>query len=99
MLRTDVGRFRMVSLLEGLSFLLLMGVAMPLKYLAHDPTLVRVMGRVHGGLFVLFVLALVQASLSASWKFPRVMTAMVASVLPFGAFWFEHQLRKEEAQA
>jgi integral membrane protein len=93
----EVTQFRAVSLLEGVSYLLLLGVAVPVKYLLHEPALVRVLGRVHGGLFVLFVLALVRAAAAAEWKASRSITAFVASVLPFGAFWFERKLRAEAA--
>lgn len=93
---TEIGRLRVVSMLEGLSFLVLLGVAMPMKYLAHDPSLVRVMGRVHGGLFVLFAIAVAGAATAASWNARRVAVAFVSSMLPFGAFWFERQLREEQ---
>lgn len=93
---TEVGQFRVVSLLEGLSYLLLLGIAVPVKYLAHDPSLVRLMGRVHGALFVLFVLALVRAATAASWSARQWGTAAIASVVPGGAFWLERKLRSEE---
>ena len=55
---TELGRFRIVSLLEGLSYLVLVGVAMPMKYIGGDTSAVPMFGRIHGGLFVLFCLAL-----------------------------------------
>lgn len=95
---TEVGQFRVVSLLEGLSYLLLLGIAVPVKYLAHDPSLVRLMGRVHGGLFVLFVLALARAAAAAPWNARQIATAAVASFVPGGAFWLERKLRSEESR-
>ena len=94
-LGTELGQFRVVSLLEGLSFLVLLGVAMPIKYAAGDPTWVKVLGPIHGGLFVLFVLALSRAAGAADWPRSRVASALVASVLPFGALWLELRLRRE----
>jgi integral membrane protein len=91
------GRFRLVSLLEGLSFLLLVGLAMPLKYLAGEPLMVTIMGRAHGGLFVLFMVALVHAAVEEGWTW-RALIAFLASLVPFGAFALEWYFRKEEAE-
>jgi integral membrane protein len=68
---TPLVRFRVVSLLEGLSYVALMGIAMPLKYLAGNPGAVRIAGTIHGGLFVLFVLALVLAAARAAGRASR----------------------------
>ncbi|MEJ7734985.1 MAG: DUF3817 domain-containing protein [Polyangiaceae bacterium] len=95
LLSTDVGRFRVVSILEGISYLLLLGVAMPLKYLAGEPRAVRVVGTVHGGLFVLFVIALALVTIRARWRWTRTAVAMIASLLPFGAFALERSLRRD----
>jgi integral membrane protein len=98
-LGTELGQFRVISLLEGLSFLVLLGVAMPIKYAAGDPSWVQVLGPVHGVLFVLFVLALSRAASAAGWAWPRVASAFVASVVPFGALWLELRLRREAPAA
>lgn len=91
------GRFRLVSLLEGLSFLLLVGMAMPLKYMAGEPLMVTILGRAHGGLFVLFMIALVHAAVDEGWTW-RALIAFMASLVPFGAFALEWHFRKEEAE-
>lgn len=98
MLGTAVGRLRLVSLLEGTSFLVLLFVAMPLKYGMDRPWLVEVTGRIHGGLFVLFLLALVPVAIERGWGPIRAFGAVVVSSLPFGAFWFERQLKKLEIE-
>lgn len=98
LLRTPLGRFRAISLLEGLSYLLLLGIAMPLKYLAGRPEWVRVMGSLHGVLFVLFVVALWQVVFDASWSVRRALVAFLSSLVPFGALWLERSLRKEVMQ-
>jgi integral membrane protein len=95
---TELGRFRIVSLLEGVSYILLVGIAVPLKYLAGDPSLVKILGRVHGGLFVLFLFVLARAAMGIPWGWRRVAVAFVASIVPFGAFWLERTLRREEAE-
>jgi integral membrane protein len=87
-----------VGLLEGLSYLILLGVAMPLKYAAGMPMAVKVVGWIHGLLFVLFVAALAQARSAHSWPLRRTFIAFVASLVPFGTFWLDKQLRREEEQ-
>jgi integral membrane protein len=95
LLRTELGRFRVVSLLEGLSYLVLLGYAMPLKYVWGDPTLVRMVGRLHGGLFVLFVVALARAVGERGWDTPKTARAFGFSLVPFGAFVLERELKEE----
>ncbi len=97
--RSRVKLFRIVSLTEGVSWLLLLFVAMPLKYGAGWPLGVQVLGRVHGALFVLFVVTLARAALEANWGTPKVARAFGSSLVPFGAFWLERELRAEAAQA
>ncbi|MDC0722352.1 DUF3817 domain-containing protein [Nannocystis bainbridge] len=96
MLNTEIGRFRLVSLLEGVSFLVLLGIAMPLKYAAGIPEAVRYVGWAHGLLFVLFILALLSASTAARWPLSKIAGAFIASIVPFGAFVLERRLREEE---
>jgi integral membrane protein len=94
LLRTSLGRLRAVGFLEGISFLLLLGIAMPLKYLAHEPAAVRIVGMAHGVLFVLYVLLVLQVSLEHSWSWRKALLALVVSVVPFGTFWAEKRLFK-----
>ncbi|MDB4962971.1 MAG: YdzA [Myxococcales bacterium] len=93
-LHTPLGRFRLISLVEGISYIVLMGIAMPLKYLAGNSEAVRVVGSIHGGLFVLFALALLHVSISERWPRRASATAMIAALLPLGAFWLEHGFRR-----
>lgn len=80
---------------EGFSFLLLLGVAMPLKYLAGRPEAVRVVGAAHGGLFVIYIVLVLVAARRDAWPARRVGEAMAAALLPFGPFWFDARLRRE----
>ncbi|PTX60810.1 integral membrane protein [Melghirimyces profundicolus] len=97
-MRTPLGRFRLISLAEGASFLLLLGIAMPLKYLAGMPMAVTVTGWIHGILFVLYFAALVHVWWVHRWSFGRLLGAAVASVLPFGTFVFDARLRREQPE-
>jgi integral membrane protein len=96
-LKTSLDRLRIVGMMEGASFLLLLGVAMPLKYLAGMPQMVRVVGMLHGILFMLYVAAVFQASVELRWPLRRLVAALAASVLPFGPFVFDAHLRRERA--
>lgn len=93
MLGSPLTRFRVVSLVEGVSYIVLVGVAMPLKYFAGNTTAVPLVGRVHGGLFVVFMIALASVALADRWSRREVAIAFVAAMLPFGAFWLERRFR------
>jgi integral membrane protein len=81
--------FRILGWLEGASFLLLLGVAMPLKYLAGDPSWVRAVGSAHGGLFMAYLLVSWFVGDELQWTARVRLKALLASVLPFGTFVFE----------
>jgi integral membrane protein len=90
-------RLRSVGYLEGTSFLLLLGIAMPLKYLAGQPLAVTVIGTAHGFLWILYLLALAIAWRHYGWTFGRVVMGGIASVMPFGPFVFDRSLRNEDS--
>ncbi len=96
LLSTAVGRLRAVSALEGLSYAVLVFVAMPLKYGFDMPWLVQMMGRAHGALFVAFSVALVLAWRERGWGMGRPTGLMAWSLVPLGAFQIERMLRREE---
>lgn len=91
-LSTSLGRLRLVGFLEGVSFLLLVGIAMPLKYMADQPVYVRVVGMAHGILFLAYVMAIVQAHLEYGWPLRRSFLLFLASLLPFGPFIADKKL-------
>lgn len=96
---SPVIRFRAISLIEGISYVLLLGIAMPLKYAAGMPAVVTHAGRIHGALFVLFVLALAHVSSTQKWPGRASATAFIAALLPFGAFWLERAFRRGQFPA
>ena len=98
MLNDPIGRLRLIGLLEGVSFLLLLGVAMPLKYAAGMPEAVRLAGSVHGLFFLVFCLALFQAFSDCDWPLKRAAGLFFAAVLPFGPFIVDAGLRREQAE-
>jgi integral membrane protein len=94
-----IRQLRIVGLAEGVSFLLLLGVAMPLKYLAGLPMAVRIVGMAHGVLFIIYVLALVHAQMTVGWPVRRVLALMLAAILPAGTFVMDGRLRAEQLRA
>lgn len=81
-----VRTLRMIGWAEAVSFLLLLGVAMPLKYLAGQPLAVRIVGMLHGVLFMTYGLALVRVHVVERWPATRTLLFFVAALLPFGPF-------------
>jgi len=94
-----VAVLRVVSALEGLSYLLLVFVAMPLKYGFGWPLGVRVSGMGHGWLFIAFVAALVWAAVRRRWSPLRAATLFALSLVPFGFVVIERRLREESDDA
>lgn len=91
-LHTTLGKLRVVAFVEGVSFLLLLFIAMPLKYWAGLPQAVRVVGMAHGLLFVLYVLYAVLAKAEYGWNVRKLALALLASVVPFGTFYADKHL-------
>jgi integral membrane protein len=87
LIKSALGRLRIVAFLEGISYLVLLGIAMPLKYLAGIPQAVRVVGMAHGVLFVLFVLLLIQVAVERSWSTKKSLLSFLSSLVPFGTFY------------
>ena len=95
----SVAFVRKIALMEGVSFLLLLGIAMPLKYLAGMPEAVRYAGWAHGVLFVLLVAALLRALLTTTWPLGRAALVFVASLLPLGPFLLDRRQAVWESSA
>lgn len=93
LLRTKIGRLRLLGFLEGLSLLVLIGIAMPLKYIWHAPGLTQVMGSLHGALFLLFVINTLSLGIEQKWKFSQITwKVLAASVVPFGTFYIDRKI-------
>jgi integral membrane protein len=92
LLTTSIGRLRVIGFLEGLSFLFLLLIAMPVKYLAGEPMLVRITGMIHGLLFVGYVLKVIIVKFELNWSVKKSFLALVASVIPFGTFYADSRL-------
>lgn len=93
---TAVGRFRIVAFWEGISYLLLLLVAMPLKYGLGIDIAVRIVGMAHGVLFLGYCLTLAFAA--RRLKAGRTLLAFVVSFVPGGTFWLETRLQQDERE-
>ena len=90
--------FRLIAFIEGVSFLVLLFIAMPLKYWAGLPLAVRVVGMAHGVLFVLFIISLLDIMIRYRWSLLRGAIIFLSSLIPFGTFAVDYYwLRKAEA--
>ncbi|AYQ36154.1 DUF3817 domain-containing protein [Runella sp. SP2] len=95
LLKTQIGRLRVIGFIEGVSFLLILFITMPLKYYAEMPGPNKVIGMVHGLLFVLYVLAVVQSKIEYNWPLKKTALALLASIVPFGTFWADAKLFRQ----
>jgi integral membrane protein len=90
-----LGWFRLVAIAEGISYLILLLIAMPLKYFAGMDNAVKYTGWLHGVLFILFGVLLIKVWIQYRWKFSKVLIAFIASLLPFGTFVLERKLQAD----
>ncbi|MCR2805539.1 DUF3817 domain-containing protein [Paenibacillus soyae] len=95
MLKSAIGRLRVIGWLEGMSFLVLLLIAMPLKYWADIPEVVTVVGGLHGLFFVLYILAVIHVTFAHRWSFLKFAAACIASFLPFGPFVVDRKLLRD----
>lgn len=97
MIKTALGRLRIIGFYEGISFLVLLLIAMPLKYWADIPQVVTVVGGLHGLLFVLYMLAVLHVWIAHRWSIFKVAAACIAAFLPFGTFVLDKKLLRNQA--
>ena len=96
MLRTRVGRFRITAFLEGVSFLLILAVTMPLKYIYDIPEPNQVIGMAHGLLFVLYLFQALTLTIEKKWSIRVLFILFLAAILPFGTFYFVPKVLREQ---
>jgi integral membrane protein len=94
-MKTTIAILRAAGLLEGTSYLMLLFIAMPLKYVFGQPFAVQLIGSAHGGLFVIYVMVALWASRKLAWPMRRLATVILAAILPFGPFVIDRSLQRE----
>lgn len=95
MINNVLTRFRAISAIEGLSFLLLVFIAMPIKYIGENPYPVKILGMMHGVLFIIFMISLFETKIRKSWDTGMVFQLFVLSLIPFGAFFIERKVKPQ----
>lgn len=95
-LTSTLGQLRLTGIIEGISYIVLLGIAMPLKYLADQPEMVSVVGMAHGVLFVLYIVLSVVARFQYRWSWKKILQLWIASVVPFGTFYVDYKMLRFE---
>lgn len=90
------GWLRKIGIAEGISFLVLIGIAMPLKYLLDQPMAVKIFGWAHGILFVAFLVLAWEYKTDRNKNLQWFATAFLAAIVPTGTFFFDKKLKREE---
>ena len=86
-MKSSLSVLRLLALLEGISYLVLLGIAMPLKYYYDKPNAVKIVGMAHGILFVLYCINLLIVHVKFKWNMGKTIGAFIASLIPFGTFY------------
>lgn len=96
MIQSKVGRLRLVGILEGISLLVLLFIALPLKYSFGIPEVSKVMGTIHGALFLLFVFNTLSVGVEYQWKFRETTwKVLLACMVPFGTFYIDQKILRK----
>ena len=90
---TTIGRLRLFAFLEGISLLILVFIAVPLKYYFGNPSVSKSLGPIHGALFLLFVFNALRVGIEQQWKFKETTwKVIVACFIPFGTFYIDYKI-------
>jgi integral membrane protein len=92
----SIRNLRFIGIAEGVSFLVLLLIAMPVKYLLGIPELVKVVGWAHGVLFMAYIAAVFLAIRAMKWNFLWVLIALGASLVPLGTFVLDSRLKERQ---
>ena len=92
----NVVKFGHINTIEGYSYLALVFIAMPMKYFMDIPMAVKVVGMIHGILFILFCILLAKAWYEAKWPFKESAIFFIASLIPFGTFFTKAKIKTYE---
>jgi len=87
---------RIIGVIEGISFLVILFVTMPLKYIWYMKEPNQIVGMAHGVLFILYCILVIVVGLRFRWKLLTIFWALVASIIPFGTFVADKKIFKQE---
>ena len=91
--------FKKIGISEAVSFILLLGIAMPLKYMMDMPLMVKYVGWAHGVLFVAYIISLYLAQEEQGWKIQFSFLAFIAALIPFGPFLLHRYIPKSTSNS
>jgi integral membrane protein len=91
--------FKIIATLEGISLLLLFCVAMPMKYIWENETLMKPAGYIHGFLFIAYIVVAYLLKDAQNWPFKKFFIVCLASVIPFGTFYIEYKYFRNTQKA
>ncbi len=95
-LKTSIGRLRLLAFLEGTSLLVLVFVSIPLKHIFGVTALSSVLGPIHGILFLLFVFNTISVGVEYNWKFKQTTwKVLIACIIPFGTFYIDRKILRK----
>lgn len=97
--RMFLSALRTTGIIEGISFLILLGIAMPMKYVFGQPEMVRYVGSLHGVLTILYILLLINVSIRMRWAIKTTALAFIASLIPFGMLYAEFNIFRKAVQS
>ncbi len=93
LLKSKIGRLRIIAILEGISLLTLVFIAVPMKYGFDNPSFVKMMGPIHGSLFLLFLFNTLSVGVEHNWKFKETTwKVLLACIIPFGTFYIDRKI-------
>ena len=81
--------YRLTAFLEGVSYILLLLIAVPIKYLLNEAFYVKILGMPHGILFILYIIFSIIAKIKYNWNFRKFLVISIASLVPFGTFYID----------
>lgn len=97
-MNSSIRNLRWVGIAEGISFLVLLFIGMPIKYMLGIPEVVKYVGWAHGILFIAYIVAVFAAIRAMQWNLFQVLVALAASLIPFGTFLLDKQLKRRQIQ-
>lgn len=83
--------FRVISILEGISFIILLFIAVPIKYFANNESFVKMFGMPHGLLFIAYIILAIMLKYELEWKSKTFWYVIAASIIPFGTFYIDRK--------
>lgn len=95
-MKTTITQLRLIAFIEGISYIALLFIAMPMKYMYGIAEATKIVGMTHGVLFIIFIYLLLKAHMQYKWSFVWTVIAFISSIIPFGTFFIDKKLKSFE---